>query len=106
MRVANLRTGKEKLLLEGPHTMASVTRDGLAVAFCRAASHFAMQLYYLKLRPPSPESVDGLPTPEGQPIQLTDGNYHVHNGGWSPDGTEIVYTRVIDEGNIYVIEPR
>jgi hypothetical protein len=30
----------------------------------------------------------------------------VHNGGWSPDGKEIVYTRHIDEGNIYVIEPR
>jgi Tol biopolymer transport system component/predicted Ser/Thr protein kinase len=108
MRVANLRTGKEKLLLEGPHTMASVTRDGLAVAFCRAATHNALQLYYLKLRPPAPDSADGLPTPEGQPVQLTDGygDYHVHNGGWSPDGREIVYTRDLDAGDIYVIEPR
>ena len=108
MCVANLQTGKENLLLEGPHTMASVTRDGKAVAYCRAATHAAMQLYYLKLRPPSPDSADGLPTPEGQPVQLTDGygNYHVHNGGWSPDGKEIVYTRDIDAGDIYVIEPR
>ena len=108
MRIANLQTGKEKLLLEGPHTMASATRDGKAVAFCRAATHAAMQLYYLKLRPPTPDSADGLPTPEGQPVQLTDGygDYHVHNGGWSPDGKEIVYTRDIDAGDIYVIEPR
>jgi serine/threonine protein kinase/WD40 repeat protein len=106
MRVVNFRTGKEDVLLEEPHTELIVAQDGTAVAYCRAASHFAMQLYYLKLRPPSPESVDGLPTPEGQPVQLTDGDYHVHNGGWSPDGKEIVYTRATDEGNIYVIEPR
>ena len=106
MRVVNFRTGKEDVLLNEPHTELIVAQNGTAVAYCRAASHFAMQLYYLKLRPPSPESVDGLPTPEGQPVQLTDGNYHVHNGGWSPDGEEIVYTRVIDEGNIYVIERR
>jgi serine/threonine protein kinase len=106
MRVVNFRTGKEDVLLNEPHTELIVAQDGTAVAYCRAASHFAMQLYYLKLRPPSTESVDGLPTPEGQPVQLTDGNYHVHNGGWSPDGKEIVYSRAIDEGNIYVIEPR
>ena len=35
-----------------------------------------------------------------------DGDYHVHNGGWSPDGREIVYTRDLDAGDIYVIEPR
>jgi hypothetical protein len=108
MRVVNFRTGKEDVLLEEPHTELIVARDGTAVAYCRAANHPAMQLYYLKLRLPSPESVDGLPTPEGQPVQLTDGhgNYHVHNGGWSPDGKEIVYTRDIDAGDIYVIEPR
>ncbi len=64
-----------------------------------------MQLYYLKLRPP--ERTDGLPSPAGQPIQLTEGygKYHVHNGGWSPDGKQIVYTRDVDAGDIYVIEP-
>jgi TolB protein len=106
MRVVNFRTGKEDVLLKEPHTELIVAHDGTAVAYCRAPSHFAMQLYYLKLRPPSPESVDGLPTPEGEPVQLTDGNYHVHNGGWSPDGKEIVYSRNIAEGNIYVIERR
>jgi Tol biopolymer transport system component len=106
MRVVNFRTGKEDVLLKEPHTGLIVAHDGTAVAYCRAPSHFAMQLYYLKLRPPSPESVDGLPTPEGEPVQLTDGNYHVHNGGWSPDGKEIVYSRNIAEGDIYVIERR
>jgi Tol biopolymer transport system component len=108
MRVANLRTGKEDVLLEGPHTQLIVARDGTAVAYCSAAIHVAMQLYYLKLRTPSPDSADGLPTPEGQPVQLTDGygNYHVHTGSWSPDGKEIVYTRDLDAGDIFVIEPR
>ncbi len=108
MRVANLRTGKEEVLLAGLHTDLIVARDGSGVAYCRAASHAMMQLYYLKLHPPSPASVDGLPTPDGQPVQLTDGygEYHVHNGGWSPDGREIVYTRDIDGGDIYVIETR
>ena len=106
MRVFNFRTGKEDVLLEERHTDLIVARDGTGVAYCRAASHGMMQLYSLKLRPPSPESVDGLPTPEGEPVQLTDGNYHVHNGGWSPDGKEIVYSRNIAEGDIYVIERR
>jgi Tol biopolymer transport system component/predicted Ser/Thr protein kinase len=107
MRVANLRTGNEDVLLEEPHTELTVSRDGAAVAYCRAANHWAMQLYYLKLRSPSPASADGLPTPEGKPVQLTggDGKYHVHNGGWSPDGKQIVYTRDTDAGDIYVIEP-
>ena len=66
MRVVNFRTGKEDVLLNEPHTELIVAHDGTAVAYCRAASHFAMQLYYLKLRPPSAESVHGLPTPEYQ----------------------------------------
>jgi hypothetical protein len=84
-----------------------VSRDGTAVAYCRAASHLTMQLYYLKLRPPSPDGSHGLPTPEGQPVQLTEGygEYHVHNGGWSPDARQIVYTRDVDAGDLYVIEP-
>ncbi len=108
MRVVNFRSGKEDVLLEERHTDLIVARDGTGVAYCRAASHGMMQLYSLRLRPPSPASVDGLPTPEGQPVQLTDGygEYHVHNGGWSSDGKEIVYTRDIDAGDIYVIEAR
>jgi Tol biopolymer transport system component len=106
MRAVDLRTGREAVLLEEPHTELIAARDGTAVAYCRAASHLTMQLYYLALEPPAPESPDGLPSPVGEPVQLTDGygKYHVHNGGWSPDGGEIVYTRDIDAGDIYVIE--
>jgi Tol biopolymer transport system component len=98
MRVASLQTGKEEVLLEEPHTELIVARDGTAVAYCHAPNHTALQLYFLKLNPPSPE---------GEPVQLTGGDvqYHVHNGGWSPNGKEIVYTRDTDAGDIYVIEP-
>ena len=49
---------------------------------------------------------DQLPRPLGEPQQLTRGEstWHVHNGGWSPDGKAIVYTRDLDSGDIYVIE--
>ncbi len=32
------------------------------------------------------------------------GIWHVHNGGWSPDGKSLVYTRDTDQSDIYVIE--
>ncbi len=49
---------------------------------------------------------DRLATAVGKPKQLTEGkgNWHVHNGGWSPDGTRIVYTKDLDTANIYVLE--
>ena len=52
------------------------------------------------------QPLSGLPSRLGEPVQLTDGQgrWHIHNGGWSPDGKEAVYTRDTDTGNIYVID--
>jgi hypothetical protein len=63
-----------------------------------------MNLYLLPLTPP--ESQTGLPQPAGEPQQLTDGQgfWHVHNGGFSPDGDSVIYTRDTDRGDLYVIE--
>lgn len=57
------------------------------------------------LTPPNPNH--GLPRPLGEPEQVTDGKgtWHVHNGGWFPDGQSVVYTRDTDQANIYVLEP-
>lgn len=51
-------------------------------------------------------SLDDLPRPLGAPRPLTHGEsaWHVHNGGWSPDGKALVYTRDFDNGGVYVIE--
>ena len=104
MRVADLETGKEAILLRGPNAELVVAPDGRGVAYVHAASHQNMQLYLLRLAPPA---VPGeLPRPVGEPRQLTrgEGAWHVHNGGWSPDGKAIVYTRDTDSGDIYVVE--
>lgn len=103
MLAAHLRTGQEVVLLNTPHAELAVTKDGGAVAYCRAQSHVAMDLYTLPLDVPS--TPDGLPVTAGQPRALAggDGMWHVHNGGWSPDAKEIVYTRDTDEADIYVI---
>jgi hypothetical protein len=101
---ARLGTGKEALLLRGPTAEIVAAHDGRGVAFLHSASHFNMQLHVLRLVPPS--SPDGLPRPMGKPQPLTHGesSFHVHNGGWSPDGKAIVYTRDLDSGDVYVIE--
>jgi len=104
MRVADLQTGKEVVLLRGPSAEITVSPDGRGVSYLHSASHFNMQLFVLRLAPP--DSPEGLPRPVGEPRQLTHGGatWHVHNGGWSPDGRAVVYTRDLDSGDIYAIE--
>ena len=104
MRVADLESGLEALLLRGPTAELVVARDGRAVAFLHAASHLNMQLQVLRLAPPA--SPGNLPHAVGKPQQITHGEdaFHVHNGGWSPDGKAVVYTRDNDSGDVYVIE--
>ncbi|MCP4003133.1 MAG: hypothetical protein GY725_02945 [bacterium] len=33
-------------------------------------------------------------------------NWHVHNGGWSPDSKRLVYTQDMDYGDIYELVGR
>jgi Tol biopolymer transport system component len=104
IRVADLETGKEAILLRGPNAELVVAPDGRGVAYVHAASHQNMHLYLLRLAPPA--SPGQLPRPLGEPQQLTrgEGVWHVHNGGWSPDSKAVVYSRDLDRGDIYVIE--
>lgn len=105
MRVANLQTGKEALLLRAPNAEHVVSPNGDAVLYCHADSHFGMQFYLLRLSPPS--SPGALPQPLGEPQPLTHGGgdpSHVHTGGWSRDGGMIVFTRDVDRGDVLVIQ--
>ena len=103
LRAANLVTGEETLLYEGPHTEMIVSPDGSAVALVQSASHFDQGLFRLKLDVPT--SREGLPRPSGKLERITDGQgrWHVHNGSWSHDGTKIVYTQDTDDGDIYLL---
>ena len=104
LRAANLKTNEDRLLYSGPHTEMIVAPDGTAVAIVQAASHFDQHLFRLELEPPT--TADGLPRVVGEPQRLTggQGRWHVHNGGWSPDGQSIVYTQDTDDGDIYMIQ--
>jgi Tol biopolymer transport system component/predicted Ser/Thr protein kinase len=104
LRVADLESGEDRLLRTGAIAEVAVARDGSALSFIEAVSHFTMELYVLRLAPPS--APGGLPTADGEPQQVTFGNgqWHVHSGGWAPDGSAVVYSRDADEGNILVIE--
>jgi hypothetical protein len=63
-----------------------------------------MNLFVLRLTPPDPSN--GLPRGLGEPRQVTFGtDWHVHNGGWAPDATGVVYSRDRDFADIYVLEP-
>jgi Tol biopolymer transport system component len=101
---ANLETGEQSILLKGPSAELVAAPDGGAILYCHAPSHFNMQFYLLALEPPA--GPDGLPRPAGEPRPLTlpGGASHVHTGGWSPDSKWIVYTRDVDQGDLYLIQ--
>jgi len=104
MRVVNLETGEEAVLLDTPFQELAVSPDGTSVSYLSALSHFNMNLHVLPLNPS--DSPGGLPTPAGPPRAIThgDGEWHVHNGGWSPDSKQVIYTRDTDTGDIYLLE--
>jgi serine/threonine-protein kinase len=104
LRAAHLATGEDVLLRSGPLAEMAVSRDGRAVSFVQSPSHFTMNLFVLRLTPPDPSN--GLPRGLGEPRQVTFGtDWHVHNGGWAPDATGVVYSRDRDFADIYVLEP-
>jgi Tol biopolymer transport system component/predicted Ser/Thr protein kinase len=104
MVAANLDTGEQEILLKGPSAELVAAPDGRAILYCHAPSHFSMQFYLLRLAPPA--APVGLPSAVGapQPLVLPTGASHVHAGGWSPDSKWIVYTRDVDQGDLYLIQ--
>jgi len=106
MVAVDLETGEEQSLFVGPFMEMDVAPDGSAVAFCFGQGHMAMGLAVLKLEPPSEPG--GLPRAVGEPefVVPTTGTWHVHNGGWSADSKQLVYTRDMDYGDIYELVER
>ncbi len=101
MVAADLETGEERSLFVGPFMEMEVAPDGSAVSFCLGPGHMAMGLAVLKLEPPA--NSHGLPRAVGEPeyVVRTEGTWHVHNGGWSPDSRSLVYTQDQDYGDLY-----
>jgi Tol biopolymer transport system component len=104
MHARDLETGREVVLFQGPHVEMQVARDGSAVSFCRSRSHYDMNLQVLRLL--EPDEPGGLPSAAGEPEVVAHGRgeWHVHNGGFTPDGKAVVYTRDTDTADIYELE--
>jgi Tol biopolymer transport system component len=104
LSAVDLETGQEQPLFTGPLQEIDVAPDGRAVSFLFGRGHFSMGLAVLKLVPPS--DAGGLPAALGEPeyVVPTEGTWHVHNGGWSPDSRRIVYTHDQDYGDIYELK--
>jgi Tol biopolymer transport system component len=102
----HLETGEERSLFVGSLMEIDVAPDGSSVAFCTGPGHMAMGLAVLKLELPT--EPDGLPRAVGEPefVVRTDGTWHIHNGGWSPDSKTLVYTQDQDYGDIYELVER
>jgi serine/threonine-protein kinase len=105
LRARHLDTGEDVLLLSGVFAEVEVSPRGDRLSFVESVSHFTMNLHVLDLVPPSDGS--GLPRAVGDPRQVTFGGgvWHAHNGGWSPDGETLVYSRDRDYGDIHLLEP-
>jgi len=106
MVAVDLETGEEQSLFVGPFIEMDVAPNGRAISFCYGRGHMAMGLAVLELEPPSEPG--GLPRAVGEPklIVATTGTWHVHNGGWSADSKQIVYTRDMDYGDIFELVER
>jgi Tol biopolymer transport system component len=104
MVAVNLESGEEVILAKGPNAELVSAPDGRAIMYCYAPSHFNMQINLLRLMPLA--TPGGLPQAAGapQPLTLPIGPSHVHSGGWSPDGKWIVFTRDLDQGDLFVIQ--
>ena len=104
MVAVDLESGEERSLFVGPFIEMDVAPDGSAVSFCLGQGHMAMGLAVLQLE----QSSDGLPRAVGEPryVVETTGTWHVHNGGWSADSKQIVYTRDMDYGDIFELVER
>lgn len=101
---ADLSGGKEVILRRGNHLELAAALDGRGLTYVSGASRFALDLYLLPLHQPAGHS--GLPQPWGTPTILVSAQRGAYprNGGWSPDGNAIVYTRERHDADIYVIE--
>ena len=106
MIAVDLETGEEQLLFTGPFIEMDVAPDGTAVAFCLGQGHMAMGLAVLKLEPPSEPGDLPRAVGELEYVVATTGTWHVHNGGWSADSKQIVYTRDMDYGDIFELVER
>jgi Tol biopolymer transport system component len=106
MIAIHLETGEEQSLYVGPFMEMDVAPDGSAVAFCFGPGHMSMGLALLELEPPV--DTERLPRAAGEPeyVVRTEGTWHVHNGGWSPDSRSLVYTRDQDYGDIHELVER
>ncbi len=105
LRALHLDTGEDRLLISGPIAEVEASPTGRRLSFVESTSHFMMNLHVLDLR--RPPDARGLPEVAGEPYPITFGNgvWHVHNGGWAPDGRSLVYSRDRDYGDIHLIEP-
>jgi hypothetical protein len=103
MRVRDLDSEAETILVTEPHRELQVAPDGRAVSYLTSTSHFNMNLFVLRLTPT--DVPDGLPLVMSKPEAVTEGKgrWHVHNGGWSPDSKQVIYTRDTDAGDVLVM---
>ena len=102
---ANLADGTQALLLAAEVGEIAVGPDGSAVSYLSARSHYTQQLQVQNLEP---DPTTGLPRLVGEPrsVPARPGAGHIHNGGWTWDGSAVVYTRDIDQGDIWAFGER
>ena len=104
LRVVNFETGEEVLLVEGTYMGIDVAPDGRSVAQINRNSHITQHYSLLPLTPPS--DADGLPNVAGPVERLTEGGglWHLHSGGFSPDGSSFVHDQDQNYADILLIE--
>ena len=104
LRAVNFETGEESLLLDGAYMGIDVSPDGRSVAQISRNSHVTQHYWLLPLAPPS--DADGLPGVAGPVKRLTEGggSWHLHSGGFSPDGSSFVHDHDQNYADILLIE--
>lgn len=106
MYIRSISSGKESVLVDDVVTEICVSPDYKMVSYCSSISHFGQTIniialdYDVKLE----ELISPLEAPN---VFLSGkGGWHPHNGGWTPDGKQILYSKDTDEGDLYILKPQ
>jgi len=104
--VRRLATNESTRLWQGKHAELDAAPDGSSVMFCAGEGHMGMSLVRLLLDVPA--GADELPTVRSsEPEVLVQAGdlWHVHQGGWSWDSKQVVYTYDEDFSDVYELTP-
>jgi len=106
MYIRSISSGKEILLVDNTVTEICVSPSNKLISYCASLSHFGQTLNILPID--YDVIFEKLVWPLEEPTVYLNGKgkWHPHNGGWTQDSKQIIYSKDTDEGDLYILKPK